>query len=282
MTEERAFKDAYDAALRAYVLAGGEAQLRIAYELGRQAVASELSVLELSDTHHDALIAALATLRDPESVGRVVGAGRDFFRESLSAYEMVQRGFRDARDGALMERRHAAMLRQLSDLLADGSLALDASGSLDEMALLLAEQARELCTGEACLVTVAAADAGREIGALAYDDDERGWQMLLDEPAVRRLPELAASDAKSLRLDGAELSSRVAFQRIAIASGLARSLRGWLVAPLASLDGVPLGAIQVFTTMDRAFGEADEQVAVHLAQLASAALERRGWLRARG
>lgn len=279
MTQARDFRDRYQDALRGYLLAGGEGQLRLAYELGRQAVSRELSVLELSDAHHDALVAAVASASDPRSVRRVIDAGRDFFRESLSAYEMVQRGFRDARDGALTERRHAGMLRQLSDLLADGSLALDGSGSLAEMALLLAEQARELCAGDACLVTVAAGDAGGEVGAVAHDGEARAWQALLDDSAVRRLPELTAPHAKSLRLDGAELSSRIAFQRLAIESAPARSLRGWLVAPLTSLDGGRLGAIQVFTTRGSGFGELDEQVAIHLAQLASAALERRGWPR---
>jgi GAF domain-containing protein len=270
-----AFSGPYRTALQGYLLAGGEGQLRIAYELGRRAVAGQLSVLELSDVHHEALLDALAGVDDPMAVGRIVVGAGDFLRETLSAYEMVQRGVREVRASALAERRHAAMLRQVSDLLADGSLALDAPGSLEEMALLLAEQARELCAGDACLVTLAAHGAREEVGAVACEPGEPGWDALLGDPVVRRLPDLAAPAAKGLRLDGAALASLIAFHRLAIASATGRSLRGWLVAPLASLAGDRLGAIQLFTTSDRGFGEREEQVAVHLAQMAAAALERR-------
>jgi hypothetical protein len=268
------FRDAYENALRGFLLAGGEGQLRIAYELGRQAVTQELSVLELSDTHHDALSAALGTACDAVEARRVVDAGRDFFRESLSAYEMLQRGFRDARDEALQERLHATMLRRLSDLLSDDALAIDPAQSLEEMAWLLAEQARELCSAEASLVTLARADG--EVWGVAGGTEQHAWQRLLDDDEIRRLPSLVAPGSKSLRLDDANLVTRMEFQRIAIASPLARSLRGWLAAPLRSVHGGALGAIQVFTTGHRPFGEVDEEVAVYLAQLASAALDRLG------
>ena len=57
---------------------------------------------------------------------------------------MVQRGYRAAREAARAERRQTEMSRQLSAFLADASLALDASDSLEEMLRLVAEQAREL------------------------------------------------------------------------------------------------------------------------------------------
>ena len=85
-------------------------------------------------------------------------AACDFFLEALSAFEMVQRGFRDTRATAELQRRQAEMLRQLSHFLADASLAIGASDSLVEMARLVAEQARELIGAEFCLVL---ADAGR-------------------------------------------------------------------------------------------------------------------------
>ena len=79
----------------------------------------------------------------------------DFFLESLSAYEMVQRGFSEARESASLERRHIEMSRRLSTFLADASLALDASNSLEEMLQLVAEQARELVGADCCVATVA-------------------------------------------------------------------------------------------------------------------------------
>lgn len=51
-------------------------------------------------------------------------------------------------------------------------------------------------------------------------------------------------------------------------------LQGWLAASLTALDGSELGAIQLFHKQDGAFTGDDEAVLVHLAQMASAAVER--------
>ena len=63
---------------------------------------------------------------------------------------MVQRGIREVHEAAALERRQADLLRQLSNFLADASLALGASDSLEEMLQLVAEQARELTRAETC------------------------------------------------------------------------------------------------------------------------------------
>ena len=60
-----------------------------------------------------------------------------------------------------------------------------------------------------------------------------------------------------------------------LSSGAGRPpLRGWLAASLTALDGSDLGAIQLFDKQDGAFTGDDEAVLVHLAQMASAAIER--------
>ena len=276
MTGADELRDLYVEGFAGFLLAGGEGQLRTAYEIGRRAVAQDISVLELAEFHHDALLAELPGAADPEAVGRVVNAGRAFLGNALSAYEMLQRGFRDARDGARAERRRAAMLRGLTDLLLDGALALDPSGSLGEVALLLAEQARELCDADACLVTVAG-EGGRDVVAMAHDPEERAWTALLGMPAVRGLAE--AAGGRSMRLDAAGLSSHATLQEIAMTSTAARSLSGWLAAPMTSAGGRALGAIQLFAADGRGFGDGHTGLAEHLARLAAVALERREALR---
>jgi GAF domain-containing protein len=276
MTCDENFRDAYVAALRGYLLAGAESQLRTAYELGRTAVADELGVLELADVHHEALVAVLSTERRGKEIERITRAAGDFFRESLSAFEMVQRGFREARDGTVAARRHAAMVRRLSDLLADGSPAPDLAGFTDELLVLIAEEARELVDGRACLVTVAASAADFGPAGASWDDDD-GWAGLLADPAVRALAELVPPGARALRLDGEELSRSPRFHALALASPRAAAWRSWLAAPLRALDGRRLGAIQLFDKPGAGFSQADADVIVHLAQMASAALERRGW-----
>ncbi len=146
----RRFENSYREALEEFLRNRNEAELRVAYELGREAVREELSVLDLAIVHHDALLQALAG-NSPE---HVTPPACGFFLEALSAFEMVQRGFREANEAAALERRHAEMLRQLSNFLADASLALRASDSLEEMLQLVAEQARELIGADACFAAV--------------------------------------------------------------------------------------------------------------------------------
>lgn len=147
------FRAAYGVALRSYVADGTETDLRTAYELGREAVVRELSVLDLTLAHHDALLEALGEAS--ADVDHVVRAAAAFVLESLAAFEMVRRGFDEAREAALLERRQAAMLRRLSGFLADVSLALATPGPLDEMLQLVAEQARELVGCDWCRVRIA-------------------------------------------------------------------------------------------------------------------------------
>ena len=216
------FRDQYVAALTEHVRSPDEATLRVGYELGREAVSRELTVLDLAVAHHEALAAALA--ESAETKPRAIAeAAADFFVESLSAFEMVQRGFREAHEVALAEQRHAAILRQLSTFLADASVALDAAASLEEMLQLVVEQAREL------------------VGA------RRSFARVIvgDEPI----------EASSGTDDGAATDERVT-----------ATLVGW--------DGRELGGIEACGKTNGKFTEVDAAVLVHLAQMASAAVER--------
>ena len=92
---------AYTSALADYLHDPTETALRVAYELGREAVSRELSVLDLAVTHQQALSAVLADTRPGRSCSRPRAAAGDFFLESLSIFEMVQRGFKEARQAFL-------------------------------------------------------------------------------------------------------------------------------------------------------------------------------------
>jgi hypothetical protein len=66
-----------------------ESALHAGYELGRAALASGITLLELVRVHHDVLI---GTLRDSPSdeVPDVAAAASDFLLEVLSSYDMSQ------------------------------------------------------------------------------------------------------------------------------------------------------------------------------------------------
>ena len=269
----RRFGVAYAAALRAHLAEASESTLRAAYELGREAVVRDLSVLDLAAVHHETLLGAVRNAADRRAIADVTRVAGDFFLESLSAFEMVRRGFTEARDAAIAERRHATMLRHLSALLADASLALDESDSLAEALRLVAEEARELTGARWCVVT-AAVEPGRELSEVAAESEVEG-----DRSAFARSADLGSMHALvraaggAVRLTGPELADEPAFRALRDAEGV-RSPRGWMAVPLTSLDGRDFGYLDVLDKEEGEFADRDEAVLVHLAQMASAALER--------
>jgi hypothetical protein len=264
------FQAAYASALADYMREPTERSLRIAYELGREAVSRQLSVLELAVAHQEALLSALVCAPDLPETQQVARAAGDFFLESLSSFEMVQRGFSEAREAASLERRQMELSRQLSSFLGDASLALDASDSLEEVLRLVAEQARELVDADCCVATVAVEGQPRVAEAGSYSDSDRRWTgfvQWLDLFAIYRLLRVSGG---SVRLAGDELAGLPQFR----AATSDRPLQGWLAASLTTLDGGELGAVQLFDKRAGEFTADDEAVLLHLAQMASAAVER--------
>lgn len=264
------FRAAFASALGDYLRDPSERSLRVAYELGREAVSRQLSVLDLAVAHQEALLSALAGAAGPDETQHVTRAAGDFFLESLSTFEMVQRGLGEARDAALLERRQTEMSRQLSSFLADASLTLHASDSLEEMLRLVAEQARELVDASCCVATVALEGQPRTAEAASYTQPDRRWTTLirwLDLPAVYRLIRLSGG---STLMGSEELAHLAPFR----SSAEEAPLQGWLAASLTALDGSELGAIQLFDKQNGDFTEDNQAALIHLAQMASAAVER--------
>ncbi len=267
--EQERFATLYGSALGDHLQHPGEDTLWPAYELGREAISHGLSVLELGVVHHEALRAAIDAAPDRASAQAVARAAGDFFLESLSSFEMVQRGFNEARQSLKLERRNTALSRRLSTFLADASLALEGSATLEEMLQLVAEQARELVRAECSVVTVAAEGQPRAAQVSSHQEHSRRWMTLarwVDLPAIYAC---LRSCGDSVRLEGERLAELGFFTH-----GTEASPRGWLAASLTTLDGGELGAIQLFDKQEGAFSVDDEAAVVHLAQMASATIER--------
>ncbi len=86
----------YARALAAEPGGAGEDALRSAYEIGRLGIARGVGLLELSNIHHEALARKLGAISKSPHVEQEVRRAAQFFAESLSPYEMAQRGFGDA------------------------------------------------------------------------------------------------------------------------------------------------------------------------------------------
>src|SRR5436190_21346442 len=107
----------------------------------------------MAGANHEAQARALDELAGRDASAICAAAG-DFLVESLAAFEMVQRGSSDARRAAFNERRNARMLRQLSTLLADESLASGDRDALQEILQLVAEHVCEMTDARSSVVRV--------------------------------------------------------------------------------------------------------------------------------
>ena len=97
--------DRYAQAFTAYLAVRGERELGAAYDLGREAVSKQLSVLDIAEAHHAALSATLAVGGGPDPA-ETMRAGADFLRESLSLFESVHRGYHEVQEVARLEHEH--------------------------------------------------------------------------------------------------------------------------------------------------------------------------------
>jgi len=144
----------YATAFTAYLHDRGEQGLGAAYDLGREAVAAHLSVLDLAEAHHAALRGVLEEGTSPPT-DATLQAAEAFLRESLSIFESVHRGYTEVSEVARLEHEYVQQLRAL----ADASVAINASMTVEEILQLTADTARKIVAGERATVAVAAASA---------------------------------------------------------------------------------------------------------------------------
>src|SRR5439155_19647184 len=91
------FASTYAAAFRRYLDDAGEGALEAAYELGRTALREHLTLLDLAVVHHRVLLRALADEQAAGDAASVAESAGRFFLESLSVFEMTQRGLTETR-----------------------------------------------------------------------------------------------------------------------------------------------------------------------------------------
>jgi GAF domain-containing protein len=252
------FRTEYTAALRQHVLGEDETTLRQGYELGRSAVAGGVSALDVAAIHHQAVESSLETVQDRRT-SEIVGAAAEFFQEVLAAFEMVHRGYGEAAAAAAAERHRAAMLRRLSSFLTDASLSARHGDAVSEVLHLVAEHARELTGATSAIASWR--DGDDQVRATSSDHESTA----ADETDLLRHVERVAPALPS-RVSRAGWHAEPALRALAVSN--------LLTVPLAALDGRRLGLLQLVDKHDGDFTDADEAVAVHLADMAAAALER--------
>lgn len=96
MTELDALTRNYRAAFLRYLPRREEVALNCGYELGRGAVTTGISILDLARIHHEILLEVLRDTR-AEDVSALAAAASEFFVEVLATYDMTQRGLLERR-----------------------------------------------------------------------------------------------------------------------------------------------------------------------------------------
>jgi GAF domain-containing protein len=145
------------------------------------------------------------------------------------------------------------MIRQLSTLLADTSLALHTHSSVEEMLQLVAEQTRELTPAAWC-VTHARTASARRSAVPAHAGCE--------SPHALRIMGEAYSAFDSARRGAAPVRLEMQAGREAIA------------IPLTTLDGEIVGLIAIGSSEQRPLTDLDHALLTHIGQMTAAALER--------
>ncbi len=70
-----------------------EEALHSAYELGRAALADNITLLDLVRTHHQVFGQILSTTPNPDDLPAIVNAAADFLVEALAPFELARRGY---------------------------------------------------------------------------------------------------------------------------------------------------------------------------------------------
>lgn len=111
------FRSNYTTAMLNYLEHPVEKGLATAYQLGREAMSDRLSSLEIAEVHHVALTEALLNASadkglTPDEILRIMKGTITFRLESLSTFEITQRGYFEAQQLYERERDVADSLRE--------------------------------------------------------------------------------------------------------------------------------------------------------------------------
>jgi serine phosphatase RsbU (regulator of sigma subunit)/anti-sigma regulatory factor (Ser/Thr protein kinase) len=257
------FRAAYASAFHDYVTGtSGEQGLERAYELGRRAVSEGFSMLDLAAVHHESLAEALALAGSAEEHANAARAATEFAMESLSTFEMAQRGFREAQEAARLEQQHRLQLRGL----ADAALAIAAARTVEELAQVVTFNALEMIGAGRAVASLKTGERDLVTDTIAQPDEPIQQRDPHEMPPLHRW---VCAGGELVRLNGEELEAHPNWSRTDPPTGTA----SWLAVPLVDRSGRNTGLLHLSDKRDGAFSNNDEAILVQLSQITSVAIE---------
>jgi serine phosphatase RsbU (regulator of sigma subunit)/anti-sigma regulatory factor (Ser/Thr protein kinase) len=226
----------------------------------------ELTILDIADVHQQALAYSLDSTGDQTKDQRVWQRSREFFLESLSTFEMAQRGFYEAQQTARLQHQHTRQLRALTD----AALAINSQHSLDEVLQIVCDKAREITDADQSTITLNAQDSWPPGSKLRVTSTTSSANTNL--AVESNFADLIRQRGGPLRLTRQQVLTNPVWESLDLwgSSNEAHSLLG---APLSGWSAKELGVIELCARPSQDFTDNDQAILEQIAQMASVAIE---------
>jgi len=165
------------------------------------------------------------------------------------------------------------MAAQRLQSLVSAAMAVNSAATVEDRLRVLTEVARTLIPAHQSVTSLINGHSGR-LGTTAISLSDRyvrwrDYDVPTDGSGIYRL---VLEENRSFRMTQEELEAHPAWRGFGSEREHHPPMRGWLAAPLRGLAGQPIGMIQLSDRLEGEFSEADEDLLMELATVASAAV----------
>lgn len=189
-----------------------------------------------------------------------------------SCLDITDRKRVEAERARLLEREQQ-QTRRLQKL-AEASLTINSTLSLNERLQLITELARDLIEAHQSVTSMTIDNNwAQAIHTVSVSDKYAQWHNYHEQPNGSGIYTLVCRTQRPIRMTQAELEAHPAWYNFGQQRDAHPPMRGWLAAPLTSRNGNNLGLIQLSDKYEGEFDAEDEAILVQLAQMASTAID---------
>lgn len=236
-----------------------------------------LTVLRANPETSDIPVVLLSARAGEESAVEGLEAGADdYLIKPFSARELLARVGTHLQIAHMRqqttqhEREHADRLQKL----AQASLVIMSTNSLEERLLLITDQARHVIGAHQSITMRTVNNQNQQnINAVSLSEKYAQWRDYDTQPDGSGIYSLVCETNKPMRLTKEELEKHPAWHGFGKEAGHHPPMRGWLAVPLIGRNGQNLGVIQLSAKYEGEFTGEDEAILVQFAQMASIAIE---------